>query len=257
VFADNTKREDRLWELTTDASGILSEASQFYKDFLKANASLNAKLAAVYLQAGLDPPAMTTKDVMVGTTIADGVDTTSTRVQVADIVVDMDGAVAMTELAPAATLYLVDAGALTAADAGAVLASAFGVELTAGSMIGGTVGAVVVGVVGGAITTALTAFHRGAGEHRAARRDRGDEDRAGTTGLSRDRLRVMNDVVKACAAACDELLKQDLLDETSIHSLITKKAQPALKDLTKVDRTSVVIQLYHLDVGRSSWMTDG
>lgn len=256
MFADNTKREDRLRELTTDTSGILSEASQFYSDFLTANASLNAKLAAVYLQAGLGPPAMTTKDVMVGTTIANGVDTTSTRVQVADIVVDMGGAVAMTELAPAATLYLVDAGALTAADAGTVLASAFGVELTAGSMIGGIVGAVIVGVVGGAITTALTAFTGAQASIELAGGIATMKTGRERAALSRDRLRVMNDVVKASAAACDELLKQDLLDETSIQNLISKKAQPALKDLTKVDRTSVVIKLYHLDVGRSSWMTD-
>ena len=246
-----------MTELTTDTHSILSEAKTDYADFLNANATLNTKLAAVYAHAKLAPPTLSQTDVLAGTTIAGNVDRSSANLKIADIVVDMAGAGAMVELAPAATLYLVDAGALTADAAATTLASAFGTELTVGSLFGGVVGVVVVGVVGGAITFAASQF---VGQQQTTEL-RGGIAKMATfrekAALARDRSRVLCDVVKATSTTCDQLMGRDLLNEIAIDSLIRQQAQPALKALAKVNRLSAVTELYQLDMNRDSWLQDG
>ena len=259
MFDDNPNREARLRELTSDTQSILAESKTSYADFLSVNQKLNTKLAQVFAQANLQPPALSDTDVLAGTALADDVDTTSAHVQFADIVVDVAGAAALTELAPAATLFLVDAEVLSAETAGTAIAATLGVDITAGSLVGGIVGAVVVGGVSAVVTSALAVFT-------------GDNQRIALKGgiatmrqyreraaLSRDRLRAVVEVENACVAACDAMLLLDDPDlkEAGIENLIRKQAQPALQKLAAIRRKSVVAELYRLDVGRGSWMREG
>jgi hypothetical protein len=257
MFDDNANRATRLTELTTDFQSILADAKNLYAAFLKSNSELNSKLAAVYQKANLDPPKISDQDILAGTDISKQVNAVDKDVRIADVLVDVVGATAMTEMAPAATAFFIDAGLLSEAEAGTALASMLGFDITVGGAVGGIVGVVVVGLVGGAITTAISVFTGQSTSHDLQGGIAVVKQVRLQTEISRDRLRCIGNVVEACKTACDVLMGIDMLDDAAIEGLIKKKAQPALKQLAAIDRNYAIGILYTIDLHRNSWMTDG
>lgn len=254
MYDDNPKRVQRLSELTSDTQSVVGDAKALYAAFLKASGELNSKLAAVYAQAKLQPPDPDSHDILAGTEIGKQVANTDKEVRIADIVIDMVGATAITNLAPAATAYLVDAGLLTEAEAGTALLSMLEVDITVGGALGGIIGIVVAGAVGAAVTGALSVF---TGQSQANALDGGIaamKDARLKATICRDKLRCICDVVEASKTACDTLIGMDLLTNAAIEGLIKKQAAPALKALSGINRKSAIAELLTIDLGRGSWM---
>lgn len=253
----NPKRIARLQQLTTDTHSILKDGRDAYAAFLIANQELNTKIAAVYAKANLSPPTLSDQDVLSGTNIGKTVAEDQQRVKVATVVIDMVGTTAMIEMAPAATLYLLDAGLLTEEVAGTAIASMFGFELTVGTAVGGVIGLVVVGIVGGAITAGVSALSHHADVIKLRGGIASMKQMRLQACLSREKLQTVVQVMEDCKVACDEISEFIGLDDMSIQNLIRSKAKPSLKKLASINRNTAIAELYQLDINCKAWMQDG
>jgi hypothetical protein len=262
TFPDNDNREARIRELAVQMQDDLHDAMSDYKAFQDLLSRTNPKIASVYKEAGLQPPATTSLDII---KLQDpNVNSPSASVTIIKILVDIAGfAGTLKYLAPGAARFLVAAGALEAETASRVLLEFTvpvldrEVSLTAGDIAGGVLG----GIVGGAVIAGLD-LGIDAIEGRIAR------DKMQTaihqlvplrlsTRVTRLRAATLLRSIDAVQATMDALAGagEPLADQV-LTNLITRVAQPAVNAEQEITKETVAAQLATLDRDSNSWTNE-
>lgn len=105
-MSTNDSRKNRVLELGSQTKLFLEEATRDYEDFQKEAATLNKKLAALYLAAGLAPPPLKSVEILKAQNVGNET-MSSTVADVLEVIADVALFVSITKsLGPPATKYL-------------------------------------------------------------------------------------------------------------------------------------------------------
>jgi hypothetical protein len=263
-FPDNEHRQSRLIELGTDTQTFLFDATNGYAQFKTLLDQVNGQIADAYKEAKLQPPAVSSHDVLKIAGVTDAISNADTIVKISEVIADVGGFIGTVKyLAPAATRLLVRTGAMSAETAAKVF-TRFTVPLierevvlTAGDLAGGVLSGVLGGVVIAGIDLGIDAI-----EGSIAR----DKLRVGihtvyplrqTTRMSLDQTSVLLQSLQAVKATLDAITGVGLpLTDQLLRNLITKDVQPAVNAEKTITLATVNSELANLDGARSSWTNE-
>jgi hypothetical protein len=257
-FPDNEKRKNRLLELSVDTQNFLAFSRQDYEQFKSLNAIINEKIAHLYTNAGLTPPAKTQLDILKAAGAAQDVNTADTAVEISEIFLDVAGMAATTlYLAPGVTSFLVGSGIMGAETAATVLGTVFGTEIAVGTLAGALIGGLIAGVVIIGIGLAIDAIEG------AILRDKLRDGlhqlgqiRASTK-LYLDRAAKLVASVDSVNRTLDALLSSHIpLTDQVIRNLLTKDVVPAIEAANAITLSNVIIELNMFDLSRRSWTVE-
>lgn len=257
-YPDNDHRNARLVELGGDCQLFLSDAKAAYARFRQLIVQVNTKIAEVYRSAGLKPPGVTAIDILKAGGAVTSISTAETAVDVTNILVGITGTVAaVTYVAPAMTIALVDAGLMTAETGGTVLVTVLGTELTVGALAGGIIGGLIVGVVVVGVGLVIEAIE-GAVLRDHLRKGISDTDEIrARLKLAADKSTALLGYLQAVMTTLDTLQQAGIpLTDAVIRNLIQKDSIPAIRALESVTRDTVISELQARDASRGSWTNE-
>ena len=259
-FPDNDKRKTRVIQLGSDAQEFLYQAKEDYDTFEALLSTVNAQIDSAYSEAGLEPPGVTSVDILKASKVKGA----SKIVDVSKIIIDIAGFFGTVQyLVPGATKALVSTGVMAEETAARVLAR-FTIPLINREVaitLGDIAGSIVGGVVGGIAITGLD-LGIDAIEGSIAR-DKLREGinqifplRAGTQ-LSQEKAATLLDSLRAVKTTLDAITGAGVpLTEQLIQNLINKDVKLSVQKEQAITPATVAADLKKLDSDSHAWTNE-
>ncbi len=259
-FPDNENRKTRVIQLGSDAQEFLYQAKEDYETFEALLTTVNAQIAQVYKDAGLEPPGVTSVDILK----ASEVEGASKVVDIAKILADIAGFIGTVKyLVPGATRALVSTGAMAEETAARVLARFTiplidrEVAITLGDIAGSIVGGVVGGIAIAGLDLGIDAI-----EGNIAR-DKLREGinqtfplRAGTK-LSQEKAVTLLDSLRSVKTILDAISGVGIpLTDQVIQNLVKKDVNPSVQKEQGITAATVAADLKNLDSDSHAWTNE-
>jgi hypothetical protein len=259
-FPDNDNRKTRVIQLGSDAQEYLYRAKEDYDTFEALLTTVNAQISQVYQEAGLEPPGVTSVDILK----ASEVEGASKVVDIVKILADVAGFIGTVKyLVPGATKALVSTGAMAEETAVRVFAR-FTIPLINRDVaitLGDVAGTVVGGLVGGVAIVGLD-LGIDAIEGSIAR----DELRKGInqtfpmragTKLSLEKAATLLDSLRAVKTTLDAITGAGVpLTEQLIKNLINKDVNPSVQKEQAITPATVAADLKKFDGDSKAWTNE-
>lgn len=259
-FPDNDNRKTRVIQLGSDAQEYLYQAKEDYDTFEALLSTVNAQIAQVYQEAGLEPPGVTSVDILK----ASEVEGASKIVDISKILADIAGFFGTVKyLIPGATKALVSTGAMAEETAARVLARFTiplidrEVAITLGDIAGSIVGGVVGGIAIAGLDLGIDAIEG------SIARDKLREGinqtfplRAGTK-LSLEKATTLLDSLRAVKTTLDAISGAGIpLTDQVIQNLVNKDVNPSVQKEQAITPATVAADLKKLDSDSHAWTNE-
>ena len=259
-FPDNDNRKTRVIQLGSDAQEYLHQAKEDYDTFEALLSTVNAQIAQVYQDAGLEPPGVTSVDILK----ASEVEGASKIVDISKILADIAGFFGTVKyLVPGATKALVSTGLMAEETAARVLARFTiplidrEVAITLGDIAGTIVGGVVGGIAIVGVDLGIDAIEGSIA--RGKLREGINQTflmRAGTK-LSQKKAVTLLDSLRAVNTTLDVITGAGvLLTEQLTKNLISKDVNPSVQKEQAITPATVAADLKKLDNDSHAWANE-
>jgi hypothetical protein len=254
-YPDNDKRQQRLSQLSTDASDYLAQSQATYQSFVDIISRINARIAEAYRTAGMTPPGEFELDILAAANVP--VSGVINKIRIATPILDVVGFVLMTRyLAPGMLSRLVATGVVSEELAAATFVTAWGGEVAVGVLISGVAVAIVAGVVIAAIGLAIDLFE--GSELRS-------ELRRGIIKLCAIRAEIflhflrsgkLVDSMRAAERALEGLAAEGRLTPTAVDNMIRNFVEPAVHNVEGIVMATALYDLAQMDADRDAWTAE-
>lgn len=263
-YPDNDKRTERVLELGTDAQSFLYQSTLDYGTFTTLMSTVNQQLADVYKQSGLQPPSVTTVNILQQAGVPSDVDRGLSDLKIAEIIADAALFISMTKyFAPAVTRSLVRVGAMSTETAAKVLIDVTipvvgrDITLTVGDIAGSVIGGVLSGIAVAGLDFGIDAIEGAIARNKLRTALHQICPLRTSTKLSQNQTGILVQSITAVKTTLDAISGAGIpLTDALIKNLIQRDVAPAVAKSQAITNATTLAELAQFDSARSSWTAE-